>query len=169
MPGLPDIFGNLFTALRADDPQDDMAEGDPLFKNDAHHVTCGKTQRIENPEDGLFRDPIDDGGYDDQPHADLDEPKQEGNLCPALYDADGPHGPHGDIHNPCRENGDSKKNGEGIEPLEHARAPSEKCVGHPYRPTKGRCQNLSLRDLVAFFGRFWALPGSEIPQLFQHA
>jgi len=39
MPGSPDSLGDFFTAFRADDPQNDMAEGDPLFEKDADHVS----------------------------------------------------------------------------------------------------------------------------------
>jgi len=45
---------HFFPALRADDPQDDMPEGDSPFENDADHVACGETQGIENTKDGLF-------------------------------------------------------------------------------------------------------------------
>jgi len=104
MSGLPNFFGEFFAALCADDPQDDVSKSNPLFENDADHVACGKTQRIENTEDGLFPDAMDDGGYDDQPHADLQESEQEGNPCSALHNADGPHGSHRDIRDSCQEN-----------------------------------------------------------------
>ena len=101
MPAFPDFLGNFLAALRADDPQDDVPEGDSLLKKDADHVACGKTQGVKNAENGSFRDTVDDGGYDDQPHADLHEPEEERDPCPALHNADGPHGPHGDISDSC--------------------------------------------------------------------